>query len=68
MAKTILITGGAKGIGAAIAARFAQGGCNVVINYFRSEAKALDLLSQFRAKGWRAVAIKSRRYRARTSG
>ena len=57
--KTVLITGGAKGIGAAIAARFAQDGCNVVINYFRSDDKALALLKMFKEKGWRAAAIKA---------
>lgn len=59
MEKTVLITGGAKGIGAAIAACFAQDGCNVVINYFRSDDKALALLKLFKEKGWRAAVFKA---------
>lgn len=35
--KTVIVTGGAKGIGKAIALRFAKAGCNVVLNYHSSE-------------------------------
>jgi 3-oxoacyl-[acyl-carrier protein] reductase len=38
--KVALVTGSATGIGAAIAATFAQAGANLVINYTRSEAEA----------------------------
>ena len=31
--KTAVVTGAAKGIGKAIAVRFAQEGCNIVLNY-----------------------------------
>lgn len=31
--KTVIVTGGAKGIGKAIAVKFAQEGCNIVLNY-----------------------------------
>ena len=42
--KNVLITGGAKGIGAAISETLAREGYHVFINYFRShnEAKALQ--------------------------
>ena len=41
--KTAVITGAAKGIGAAIAVAFAKGGYNVVINYNKSEERARQL-------------------------
>ena len=41
--KTAIITGSAKGIGAAIAKSFAREGCNVVINYLSSEKEALEV-------------------------
>lgn len=43
MTKTVLITGGAGGIGSAIAAKFAFAGYNVAISYCKSEAQALAL-------------------------
>ncbi|MBQ4584362.1 MAG: SDR family oxidoreductase [Bacilli bacterium] len=43
MQKTVLVTGSAKGIGAATIIKFAQNGYNVVINYLNSEEKALSL-------------------------
>jgi len=41
VAKTAIITGGAKGIGRAIALRFARGGVNVVVNYRSSDPEEL---------------------------
>lgn len=38
--KTVLITGASRGIGAAIAKRFADGNYNIVVNYNRSKAEA----------------------------
>ncbi len=52
--KTVLITGGSRGIGAACAALFSKNGYNVIINYNKSEEKALTL-----AKGIGATAIKA---------
>lgn len=43
MQKTVLVTGSAKGIGAATIIKFAKNGYNVVINYLNSEEKALSL-------------------------
>ena len=40
---TILITGSSRGIGAAVAEKFAREGWNVVINYNRHEAEAKAL-------------------------
>ena len=39
MAKTVLITGGSRGIGRACAIAFAQQGCQVAINYIHSKEK-----------------------------
>ncbi len=46
----VLITGGSRGIGAACARRFAAGGCQVVINYNRSQVQAEALAAEL--GGW----------------
>lgn len=46
--KTALITGGAKGIGKAIALELAEAGYNVVINYHTSEREAHELSEKVR--------------------
>jgi 3-oxoacyl-[acyl-carrier protein] reductase len=50
--KTVLITGASRGIGAAIACRFAAAGERVLINYHRSRETAQSLLSAMRRQGW----------------
>ncbi len=44
--KTVLITGGSRGIGAAIARRFTSEGCRVIINYSRSVTEAETLAKE----------------------
>lgn len=53
---TAVITGSARGIGAAIAALFADSGYNVVINYKTSEKEALELQEKL---GDRAIAVRA---------
>ena len=57
--KTVLITGSARGIGAATAALFADSGYNVVINYNTSEADAAALCTSLREKGCSVIAVKA---------
>ena len=59
MAKTVLITGSSRGIGAATAIKFSEFGFNVAINYNNSEKEALDVLERVRKNGSNAIAIKS---------
>lgn len=58
--RSVLITGGAKGIGASVAVAFAKEGYNVAINYLTSEEKANDLCDVLISSyGVDAIAIKA---------
>ncbi len=57
--RTILITGASRGIGRAIAKKFAQNGDNVVINYNKSESKAKSLEKELSKFGARTLLIKA---------
>lgn len=46
-----LVTGGSRGIGAAIVKRLAQDGFHVLINYSSNEAKAKEVLDEVHASG-----------------
>jgi NAD(P)-dependent dehydrogenase (short-subunit alcohol dehydrogenase family) len=59
MAKTLLITGGASGIGAETARRAASRGYNVAINYRTRDAAAKKVVADVQAKGAKAIAIKA---------
>lgn len=54
--KTAIITGAARGIGAATAKQLAADGANVVINYATSEAAARETVAAIEAAGGRAIA------------
>ncbi len=46
--KTILVTGGSRGIGRAIVEKFAQSGYNTILNYNKSEYAAIDIAKQYK--------------------
>ena len=43
MNKTVLVTGGSRGIGKAIVTKFAEAGYNVILNYNKSESSAMEI-------------------------
>lgn len=53
----ILITGGSRGIGAAIARRLAAPGNRVVVNYLQSEAAAAEVGAEVVARGGEATIV-----------
>lgn len=59
MKRTVLITGGARGIGRQMAVDFGNAGYNVVINYNRSEAEAMRLVNELNAREIACQAIRA---------
>ena len=57
--KTALITGAAKGIGKAIALRFAREGADIAFTYLTSEAAAMETRRELEACGVKVLAIRS---------
>ncbi|MCC5793869.1 MAG: SDR family oxidoreductase [Chromatiales bacterium] len=53
--KVAIVTGSATGVGAAAAIMLAERGCNVVINYTRSQAEAEATAETCRARGAEAI-------------
>ena len=58
MAGMLIVTGGARGIGAACARLAAQSGWSVVVNYNASSEAAETVVAGIAAAGGNAVAIK----------
>jgi NAD(P)-dependent dehydrogenase (short-subunit alcohol dehydrogenase family) len=57
--KVALVTGGSRGLGAAIAEALAEQGADVAISYVASAEKAEAVVEKLKAKGARAIAIRS---------
>lgn len=57
--KRALVTGGSRGIGAAIAVALAEKGADVAITYERSAERTAALVEAIEAKGGKAVAIQA---------
>src|SRR5580704_4809349 len=56
--KAVLITGGSTGIGAAVARGFAEQGARVAVGYHSSANQADALVSEIKARGGEALAVK----------
>ncbi len=57
--KTVVVTGGGRGIGRAVAVAFAKEGANVVINYAGREEGALETLALCKESGAEAICVKA---------
>ena len=56
--KKALVTGGSRGIGAAVAIRLAEAGADVAINYLRNKKPAEETAAAVRSKGVKALLVK----------
>jgi enoyl-[acyl-carrier protein] reductase III len=57
--KVALVTGSSRGIGKAIAVRYAENGVNLVVNYIRHRADAEETARLIEEKGARCVVVKA---------
>lgn len=57
--KVAIVTGASRGIGKAVAARFAKEGASVAVNYSRSEKAAEDTVRAIREAGGTAIAVRA---------
>ncbi|MDR1066772.1 MAG: 3-oxoacyl-ACP reductase FabG [Clostridiales bacterium] len=57
--KVALVTGGARGIGRAIALELGREGVNVVVNYAKKDEAALKTCEEIKSYGVKAIAVKA---------
>jgi 3-oxoacyl-[acyl-carrier protein] reductase len=57
--KVALVTGGSRGIGAAIARRLAEGGAAVALTYATAADRAAEVAARIEDKGGRAVIVQA---------
>lgn len=57
--KQVLVTGGSRGIGAAIALALARDGADVAISYERAADRAQDVVDQIEREGRRGIALQA---------
>ncbi|MGB6895909.1 MAG: SDR family NAD(P)-dependent oxidoreductase, partial [Dehalococcoidia bacterium] len=57
--RVTLVSGGSRGIGRAVALRFAELGSDVIINYSRSEPHAQETAEQVQARGAQALVLRA---------
>ena len=57
--KVAIVTGSATGVGAAAAIMLAGRGCNVIVNYTRSEAEAEETAATCREQGGEAITVQA---------
>ncbi len=57
--KTAIITGSVRGLGKAIAERYAALGANIVINYSRDHASAEEVVKNIKAMKANVIAVKA---------
>jgi 3-oxoacyl-[acyl-carrier protein] reductase len=57
--KVALVTGASRGLGKAVAQRYARRGASVVVNYASDEAAARGVVEAIEAEGGRAVAVQA---------
>ena len=59
MAKILIVTGGSRGIGAAVALLAGHAGWDVAINYVSRRDRAEEVAAEIRAAGRRAIAVRA---------
>ena len=57
--KTAIVTGSAAGVGAATVLSLAQKGCNVVVNFTKSETEANAVVAQCQAAGAKTLLVRA---------
>ncbi len=56
---TLVVTGGSRGIGAAVCVAAARAGWDVVVDYARDESAARDVVASIESAGGRALAVRA---------